>query len=563
MHSPRQPTRHMPRTALTIALTVAIAQSAAAQDSITARVDRVFDAYARPGMPGCALGVYRDGRIIYSRGYGLANIADSAPITPKTIFDLGSTSKQFTAASIILLAQQGKLSLDDDVRRFIPELPVYQKPITIRHLLHHTSGIRDYIGLLTLGGADISGRTTAKQTLEAIARQKALNFEPGSEHLYSNSGYFLLSQIVERVSGKTMQAFAHEQIFRPLGMTSTHYRDDHSKPLPGGATSYSPTPVGFNVNSSKWEQTGDGAVYTTVEDLIRWDNNFYDPKVGGQKLLEELHRTGILNNGSPITYAAGLIVSQYRGVRTVSHSGAWMGFRADLQRFPDQKLSVATLCNVANSNPTALGRSVAEVYIGDKLGPVTLAASPSTPAPAAGPVVTLTIAELQQWVGNYASTANGSPRVIVLDSGKLVATAGQNRVELIPHSPTDFTVTLGANKILLRFERGPQGRRIRQWIGAQEGPAFEEVMATRPLSPAYAGTYQSDELAAAFTVTVVNDALQVKVPSGSTIGFRRVSDGVFAAGPTTLRFDPVRDGVVSGFALDQGRVRGIRFIRTP
>jgi CubicO group peptidase (beta-lactamase class C family) len=515
-------------------------------------------------MPGCALGIYRDGRMLYSRGYGLASIADSTPITPRTIFDLGSTSKQFTAASIILLAQQGKLSLDDNVRRFIPELTNYGKPITIRHLLHHTSGIRDYIGLLVLGGADISGRATAKETLDAIVRQKALNFEPGSEHLYSNSGYFLLSQIVERVSGKSMQAFANEQIFRPLGMTSTHYRDDHSKPLPGAATSYSPTPSGFTINSSKWEQTGDGAVYTTVEDLIKWDNNFYNPKVGGPKMLEELHRTGKLNNDSALTYAAGLVVDQYRGVRSVSHGGAWMGFRAELQRFPDQRLSVATLCNVANSNPTALARSVAAVFLADKFAPQTFTPAPNaTPAPLPGPVVTLTTAELQQWVGSYISTANGSPRVITLDGGKLVAMAGTNRIELTPHSPTDFTIVAGANTVLLRFERGPQGRRIKQWIGAQEGPAFEEVTASEAISPAYAGTYRAEELAASFTVAVANDVLQVKTASGSTIPFRRIRDGVFVAGGTTLRFDAARDGEIAGFALDQGRVRGIRFVRTP
>ena len=538
----------------------ALASLAAAQDSVTVRVDRVFDAYARPGTPGCALGVYRDGRMLYSRGYGLANIADATPITPKTIFDIGSTSKQFTATSIILLAQQGKLSLDDDVRRFIPELPRYQKTITIRHLLHHTSGIRDYIGLLTLGGVDISGRATAKQTLDAIVRQKALNFEPGTEHLYSNSGYFLLSQIVERVSRKSMRAFAEENIFRPLGMTSTHYRDDHSIPLPGGATSYSPTPSGFNINLSKWEQTGDGAVNTTVEDLLRWDNNFYDPKVGGPRLLEELHRTGKLDDGTALTYAAGLTVDQFRGLKSVSHGGAWMGFRAELQRFPDQRFSVATLCNVANSNPTALARSVAAIYLADHLAPTPVATS-AAPAPRA--VVTLTNAELQQWVGNYVSTANGSPRVIVIEGNKLVATVGQTRVELTPHSASEFTVILGPNAVFLRFERRPEGRRIRQWIGTQEGPAFDEMTATSPVSAAYAGTYQSDELAASFSIVVADETLQVKLPSGATATLRRIRDGVFVGGGTTLRFDSPRDGRIAGFELDQGRVRGIRFTRTP
>ena len=549
-----------PRTALVLALFSAPI-TAAAQDSITSRVDAVFAAFQRPGAPGCALGVYRDGKMLYTRGYGLASIADTAPITSKTIFDIGSSGKQFTAASVILLAQQGKLSLDDDVRRFIPELPRYQKPITIRHLLHHTSGLRDYIGLLTLGGADISGRTTAKDALDAIARQKALNFDPGSEFLYSNSGYFLLSQIVERASGKSMRAYADENLFRPLGMTSTHYRTDHSVPLPGLAMAYSPGPGGvWRVDMSKWEQAGDGAVFTTVEDLLRWDNNFYAPKVGGQRLLEELHRTGKLENGSPLTYAAGLRVDEFRGLRQVSHGGAWGGYRAELVRFPEQKLSVAALCNVGNAGPSALARTVASIYLADRMSAEAVQAS-ATP-PAARPVVTLTDAQLQQWAGNYISTANGSPRVLTVEGGKLMATVGQNRVELIPHAPAEFSTTLGVNNIQLRFERGAEGRIIRQWFGGGEGPMFVEQAVMEPMTTIYAGTYRSEELAASFTVEVAADAIRVKMPSGSTATMRRIRDGVFLAGGTTLRFDPPRDGRIDGFALDQGRVRGIRFVRT-
>lgn len=564
----------MTRTVTThtvLALLVAVAMptfadSAGAQsrpgDSFSTRIDKVFAAYDKPGSPGCAVGVYRDGKIAYTRGYGLANLADATPIAPKTIFDIGSTSKQFTAASVILLAQQGKLSLDDDIRKFLPEIPQYQKTITIRQLLNHTSGIRDYIGLLIMGGVDITGRATAKQTVDAIARQKALNFEPGTEHLYSNSGYFLLSQIVERVSKKSMRAFANEQIFVPLGMTSTHVRDDHTNPLPGGATSYVPAQAGFVPDYSKWEQTGDGAVYTTVEDLLKWDNNFYNPKVGGQRMLDELHRTGVLTNGTTLTYASGLIVAPYRGLRTVSHGGAWMGFRAELLRFPDQKLSVATLCNIASSNPSALSRSVAEVYLEGQMGPLVFTPAPaSTTAPKLGPVVTLTSSEMQAWVGNYVSSANGSTRVIAINGGKLFATVGANQIELVPHSATEFTTQVGTNAVTLRFERGPQGRRIRQWLGGgQEGPFFDEAI-TEPLTAVYNGTYRSEELAASFTVVVAADAIQVTMPGNTTNTFRRTRPGVFVGGGTTLRFDEASDGTVAGFVLDAGRMRGIRFVR--
>jgi hypothetical protein len=328
---------------------------------------------------------------------------------------------------------------------------------------------------------------------------------------------------------------------------------------------YSPTQSGWNVDMSQWEQTGDGAVYTTVQDLRLWDNNFYEPKVGGAALLEELHRTGTLADGSTLRYAAGLVVDQYRGLRSVSHGGAWGGYRAELLRFPEQKLSVAALCNVANSGPSMLARSVASIYLADRLAPVAAAGSPGSPASqdsarAARPVMTLSDAELRQWAGTYASMDNGSPRVLAVDGGRLMATVNQNRVELVPHSATEFTTTLGDNTILLRFERGPDGRRIRQWIGGQEGRSFEEVTATAPPA-AFAGMYWSEELAASFSVADAGDMMRVTMPSGRSVAFRQIRDGFFVGGGMTLRFDAPRDGRGGGFALDQGRVRGIRFVR--
>jgi hypothetical protein len=223
---------------------------------------------------------------------------------------------------------------------------------------------------------------------------------------------------------------------------------------------------------------------------------------------------------------------------------------------------VATLCNVANSNPSALARSVATIYLADKLAPVPVATTATSAAPAARPAVTLTNAEMQQWVGTYVSTANGSTRVIVIEGDKLVSYNGQTRIDLQPHSANEFTATVGATAVPLRFERGPEGRRIRQWNGAQEGPAFDELMPMGAASAAYAGTYRSEELAASFTIVVADETLRVKLPSGEPRTFRRIRDGVFASGGTTLRFDPPRDGRSEGFALDQGRVRGIRFVRT-
>ena len=387
-------------------------------------VDEIFAAYSKPGAPGCAVGVIRDSKLVFGRGYGLANIEHDIPLTSKTVFDIGSTSKQFTAAAILLLEQQGKLSVDDDVRKFVPEVPPYGQTVTIRHLLHHTSGIRDYLTLMSVAGVNFDGVTTDDDALKLIVRQKALNFTPGSEHLYSNSGYFLLSVIVKRASGKTLRAFADEHIFAPLEMRDTHFHDDHTMPVPRRASAYAPQPQGtFRIDMSGFEQTGDGAVYTTVEDLAKWDRNFYDPKVGGQALVDALLRTGVLSDGRSLPYAAGLVHGKYKGLTIVSHGGSWAGYRADLVRFPDQRLSVICLCNRADGNPGAKARQVAEVFLATDIAPEQRGATPTAPAaprtPPAGSVAPIAPAELAQFAGNYYSEELDITSRLSIENGKL------------------------------------------------------------------------------------------------------------------------------------------------
>jgi len=368
------------RYATSLALAVAggagrlVAQSAPLGTAIAARIDSVFQRFTTAGSPGCALGVVRDGAMVYAKGYGLASVELGVPITPATVFDIGSVSKQFTAMSVVLLAQDGKLSLDDEIQRFIPEFPRYARPVTIRHLLHHTSGLRDYIDVLGWSGISDEAVTTDRDALDAIIRQKGANFEPGAEFLYSNSGFFLLSVIVQRASGKSLRDFAAERIFAPLGMSHSQFVDRHDMIVSGKAGSYAGGPGGgFSLALANWEQTGDGAVNTTVEDLVKWDRNFTTGAVGGTAARKELETTGVLNDGKPITYALGLNVDSYRGVRRVSHGGSWAGFRAQLSRFPERQLSVFTLCNLSNSAPSVLTTAVADLML--DLGPATVAAA--------------------------------------------------------------------------------------------------------------------------------------------------------------------------------------------
>src|SRR5215831_2785146 len=253
------------------------------------KVDEIFSQYAKPDSPGCALGIYRNGAIAYSHGYGMASLELGAPITPETVFDIGSTSKQFTAFTIQLLQDRGQLSIDDDIHKFIPEFPNYGSPITLRHLLSHTSGFRDYTALFELAGVPEQNLTTDQDALDLILRQKALNFKPGEEWDYTNTGFFLLSQVVKRVTGQTLREFDLENIFKPLGMSSTQIFDNHAQIVAHRATGYTydDQKKTLGVEMSNFEQTGDGSVQTSVRDLQHWDENFYTAKIGG---ADAIHR---------------------------------------------------------------------------------------------------------------------------------------------------------------------------------------------------------------------------------------------------------------------------------
>ncbi len=395
-----------------------------AQDKTAAAVDEVFSDFTKAGSPGCALAVYRNGRASYAKGYGLANIEEDVPITPQTVFDIGSTSKQFTASSILLLEKQGKLSVNDDVRKYIPELPDYGQKITILHLLNHTSGLRDYLTLMDLAGINTDSVTTDEDALQIITRQKALNFAPGSDYLYSNTGFFLLSVIVKRVSGKTLREFAAENIFSPLGMSHTQFRNEHTALIPNRAMAYDPTEKkdGYTLNVSFFEQTGDGAVHTSVEDLLKWDENFYSGQIGGKEFLAELQEQGKLNSGKVLNYAKGLSIADYRGLHTVSHGGSWGGYRAELLRFPEQHFSVACLCNRGDANPTRRAVQVADIYLGSMMKPKEekkAAAHEETEKKE----IPQTAEQLRSYTGDYWSEELGVTYRLAIVDGKLKVVA--------------------------------------------------------------------------------------------------------------------------------------------
>src|SRR6202795_732716 len=335
------------------------------------QVDQVFAAYDKPDTPGCALGVVRDGEFIYKKGYGTASLELGVPLTPQSVFYMGSVSKQFTAASVVLAAEQTYLSLDDDVRKYVPELPSYSKTITLREMLHHASGLRDILGLLLLAGRNFEDIHPTPELLDLLSRQKALNYTPGDEFLYSNTNFFLMSVVIRRATGKPLSQFAEENIFNPLGMTHTRFYDDRTVVVPGRAPAYEPRPAGgFRIDwSTNFDKIGDGGLMGSLDDLLQWGRNFYANKLGKGTLLKEMQTQGVLNNGKQIEYALGLFISIYRGLPIMAHDGALFGYRTTLLRFLQQKFSVITLCNVGTSNPGRLSYQVADLYLAGQLSP--------------------------------------------------------------------------------------------------------------------------------------------------------------------------------------------------
>jgi len=529
---------------------------------VRSRVDRIFAQWDRTDSPGCALGVFRDGRIAYARGYGMANLELGVALSPQSVLDIGSTSKQFTAMAVVLLARRGKLSLDDDVRKFVPELPQYEKPVTIRHLLTHTGGLRDYLTLWYLAGIDDADFTTGGEALEVIARQKVLNFPPGEQWLYSNSGFFLASVVVERVSGKTLARFAEEEIFQPLGMRHTRFNDDHTAVIPGRATGYMRRDAGgYAVSMSDFEQTGDGAVQTSIEDLQRWDENFYTGQVGGREGVEQLHQRAVLNRGRVEPYALGLFVDTYRGLRRVRHGGSWAGYRADLLRFPERHFSVAVLCNLAGTNPSALAQQVAEVY----LAPAFAAApEPRVPAQAATGPVALAARDLERYAGLYRSPRTGELRRVRIRGDSLQLSNLVSVVPLDATGPDRFRVPTTPPGPDVRFDASrPTSQRLELMYASGDTLVLERIAEASPSArdlEAYVGTYWSEEIGVEYRVQVRDGALVVRRRRSEPIVLSPTYTDAFTAEGVLYRFNRER-GRVTGMLVDAGRIRNLRFVR--
>jgi CubicO group peptidase (beta-lactamase class C family) len=538
------------------------------------RADAVLKEYDKPGYPGCAVGVYQNGNVVYEGAYGLANLEHSVPIDPqRTVFDIGSVSKQFTAASILLLAQDGKLKLDDDIRKYLPEVHDYGHTITINHLLHHTSGLRDYTVLWWMSGKSWWDYASDKDALKLLSRQSALDFTPGSKYAYSNTGYFLMSLIVQKASGKTLANFAHERIFSPLDMKSTYFDDTLGRVTPHHASGYAPQGVNaFQVRKTDWMPYGDGGVKTTVGDLAKWQRNFDEPKVGGAWLIQQLEQKGVLNNGKEIEYARGLEVYDdgYRGIRTVLHSGGtWDGYRSNLMRLPGEKFSVVVLCNWSDADTRKLRDQLADIYMEGKFPrPTEDAAADRKPEPTPTPKTSFSIkAAHAKLLGTYWNREDMTIRRIERSGGKLwYVRSPESRSELAPIENGQLQMLGVSTRVVITPMPSEDGRQIVQVVS--QTPAILEKVepassSTKALND-FAGIYTRPELdGVRWTFEIKDGKLNLLPPPDGLETLNPVFKDAFLDGDGEVVFVFQRDasGRVASLLVDTNRVRNMVFTR--
>ncbi len=535
-----------------VLLTLPAALSAQQGIEATAGVDKLFERWNSTSTPGCAVAVTRDARVIFSRAYGMADLEHDVSNKVDTIFEAGSVSKQFTAGAIIMLVQQGKLSLDDNVRKYVPEVPDYGTPITIRNLLTHTSGLRDWGNVESIAGWPRTSRAyTHAHVLDIVSRQRALNFTPGAEYSYSNTGFNLLAIIVDRVSGMPFAEFTRKNIFEPLGMVHTQWRDNFRRIVKNRAIAYSQRPGGgFEMDMPFENVHGNGGLLTTVGDLLRWTENLETGKVGGPAFLEMMHRQGRLNNGKVITYASGLFITSYRGVPEVSHTGSTAGYRAFLARYPNQHIEVALLCNVGNVNPGDVGHKVADIFLELPAQPVEAARVASLPA-----------AELSAKAGMYRNSATGEPLRVTFADGALRA---QRLGILVPVSETTFRAGSGGWKIVFEVPPGGGRPRIRASRPEDEDVVYEPVAEFSPTPPelsAFAGEYYSPDAETVLTAVVDSGRLILKRRPDTRIPLTPAYADAFESPLGLIRFIRDAAGNVIQLSVRQDRVYDLRFDR--
>ncbi len=531
------------------------------------KVDQLFVALDSADSPGAVVGVIQNGEVIFERAYGMADLSHGVPFTSDTRTNIASTSKQFTAYAITLLASRGMLSLDDDVREYLPELPEFEHPVVLRNLLTHTSGYREYLDVLAMAGFDISAdRIERQDVIDVVVRQSALQFQPGTEFTYNNTAYGLLALIVERVTGTPFEDWMREEVFRPAGMNATMVRSNPYALVPNRA-------VGYVADRGEWREApdlggamGDGFVYTTSSDLLRWMAAY--ASASEDAVRRQMTAEATLASGEDTGYGLGLFLREHRNVDTIEHSGADSAHRADFTYFPDIDAGVVVLTN----SPTvpASTRTIADLFFDEEFG---LVANdpPEEPTVGAQPVydaATFDDSTFNTFAGRYE--LYGSPGYFFAvrrdEAANYVLQVLTSRpTQINPIGPSRFANTSGSLEIAFEFSGDGSVERATIYQGSRELPAFR--IPTEPqdvMAADFVGRYYSDELGALYEVTAEGDELVLSHRRlDNPVRLRHSADGRFLGSyPITgVAFARDASGRVTGFVADGPRTSGIQFDR--
>ena len=537
-------------------------QNAINSDSLEKSIDRIFADFDDPLKPGAAVAVVKNGEVVFKKGYGSANLEYDIPVTPNTIFHIASVSKQFTVFALLLLAEEGKLSLDDPVQKYIPEVPDFGVEITLRHLATHTSGMRDQWDLLNLAGWRWDDVITKEHILKLVAKQKELNFKPGEQFMYCNTGFTLLAEVVARVSGKSFAEFTQVHIFKPLRMANSQFYDDHTKIVRNRAYSYYPAIFGYAKSVLSYANVGATSLFTTVEDLSLWAMNFQDPKIGSRAIIEQMNTLAVLNNGKTFGGAYGQFVTPYKGLQQIQHSGGDAGYRSYFCRFPDQDFAVSVFSNFGHANPGALALQVADVYLVNEFIAEDAKGKKNEKA---AHTITLKEEELKGFEGDYWEAKDLFSRKIYLKEGNLQYDRGNgNASQLTPIAKNKFKMVDVPGSITVAFltQHG-----VRQMVVTQDGDVIAELEAYSPVDLndvdiiPYLGNYFSEELSTQYTIVEQDGKLVATHPRHSDLPLGVLKTDIFSSGGTTLEFTRNDSNMIDGLNASTGRVKKLRFTK--
>lgn len=530
--------------------------------NFVAKVDSIFSYYNNPMAPGAALGIYQNGEIQLMKFYGSSHLETNTSITSETVFNVGSVAKQFTAFAIALLAQQGKLSLDDDIRKFLPELPDYGASISLRQVIHHTSGLPDAFIALWLDGWRPTDLIKENDVLEMASRLEHLNFQPGKKFLYNTGSYILLSMVVERVSEMTFPEFTHKEIFLPLEMTSTFFSDDHSEVISNRAYGYSPTRDGqYRHTYTLNDFGGASSLYTTIEDFFKWDQNFSTFEVGGKELIELLQKPAVLNNGRTVPYGFGLTVENYKGKQIIGHSGGDGGFRADYLRLSNENLSIFLMGNHSNLPASTRSRQVADIFLQpNSLGTVSTEKNPEKEQKKDFKEDI----ELEKITGYYWDPKNKSlveffekDNVLWMNTqGATVPLKQTGNFEFgIEGHPVEFyfhpNEQREKNNIII-YWRGKNGDQD-QFLWRPSGSVSPEVLNK------FEGTYASNELQTTWKIKSIDQNVVIERPKLGTIDLKPVFEDAFIGNTIAGQIIVVFDEGKKSFSISLDRIKNISF----